>query len=221
MRFPFVPRAWHNAAIARLTAERNQLAKDLAAAEKDLAATEAELAGVSEKYTDTAIVNDCLTEELVDIRAKLAASMDAESALARQLHELAQPIEYNGTLTKAADVLEEHDAHRKALADALGPQKYHLNWDELIGEVVHLNEAVTERTADVERLTVQLGASEERARQAVQGLRPDEWESRPIDGAPAVRRDTPSEELQRALDRCKELDERLAVAEGRPKQVAS
>jgi chromosome segregation ATPase len=193
MRFPLIPRAWHDADVARLVAERDQLVKDLAA-------TEAELAGVSEKYTDTAIVNDCLTEDLSQARAKLA--------------------EYSSRRT-TAEVLEEHDVHRKALADALGDQNRHMNWDQLIAETTRLRQAATEWMADVERLTVQLGASEERARQAVQGLRPDEWESRPIDGAPAVRRDTPSEELQRALDRCKELDERLAVAEGRPKQVAS
>jgi predicted nucleic acid-binding Zn-ribbon protein len=129
MRFPFVPRAWHNAAIARLTAERNQLAKDLAAAEKDLAATEAELVGVSEKYTDTAIVNDCLTDDLSKARARLA--------------------EY-GSRRTTAEVLEEHDVHRKALADALGPQKYHLNWDQLIDEVTRLNKAAHAWKADYE-----------------------------------------------------------------------
>lgn len=72
--------------------------------------------------------------------------------------------------------------------------------------------------ADLEGLGARLKASEERARMAVQGLRPDEWESRPVDGAPRVRRDAPGEELQRALDRCAQLDERLAVAGGRPRR---
>ncbi|MGJ5831366.1 hypothetical protein [Streptomyces ossamyceticus] len=122
MRFPFVPRAWHDARIAALTAVQEQLAKDLAAAEK-------ELAGVSEKYTDTAIVNDCLTDDLAKARQRLA--------------------EYKGRRT-VAEVLEEHDVHRKALADALGDQKYHLNWDELIAEVARLDEAAHAWMADYE-----------------------------------------------------------------------
>jgi hypothetical protein len=61
MRSPFILRAWHDARVAALTAVQEQLARDLAAAE-------AELAGVSEKYTDTAIVNDCLTEDLSKAR---------------------------------------------------------------------------------------------------------------------------------------------------------
>ncbi len=84
MRFPFIFRAWHDADVARLTAERNQLAADLTQAE-------AELADVSEKYTDTAIVNDCLTEDLVKVREQLAETQQVESALARQIHERAQP----------------------------------------------------------------------------------------------------------------------------------
>jgi predicted nucleic acid-binding Zn-ribbon protein len=122
MRFPLILRAWHDADIARLTAERDQLAKDLAAAE-------AELAGVSEKYTDTAIVNDCLTEDLKQARIRLA--------------------EHSGRRT-VAEVLEEHDVHRKAIADALGPQKYHLNWDQLIDEVTRLNKAAHAWKADYE-----------------------------------------------------------------------
>lgn len=74
--------------------------------------------------------------------------------------------------------------------------------------------------ADLEGLGARLKASEERARQAVQGLRPDEWESRPVDGAPRVRRDTPSAELQRALDHCRALEERLAAAERQPRRAS-
>lgn len=122
MRFPFIFRAWRDADVARLTAERGQLAADLAQAER-------ELAGVSEKYTDTAIVNDCLTEDLAKARGRLA--------------------EYSGRRT-VADVLEEHDVHRKALADALGPQKYHLNWDQLIDGIDRLNKAAHAWKADYE-----------------------------------------------------------------------
>ena len=86
MRFPLVLRAWHDADVARLTAERDQLAADLAQAE-------AELEGVSEKYTDTAIVNDCLTDDLVKVRKQLAETQQVESALARQIHDMAQPVD--------------------------------------------------------------------------------------------------------------------------------
>lgn len=120
MRFPLTLRAWHDAAVARLVAERNQLAKDLAAAET-------ELAGVSEKYTDTAIVNDCLTEELTAARRRLA--------------------EFEGRRT-VPEVIEEYDVYRKALADALGDQMRHLNWDQLIADVARLNTAARDWMAD-------------------------------------------------------------------------
>ena len=106
----------------RIRAERNQFAKD-----RDAFKYAAETA--AGKYTDTAIVNDCLTEDLTKARAKLA--------------------EYSGRRT-VSDVLEEHDVHRKALADALGEQKWHLNWDQLITEVVQLNKAAHAWMADYE-----------------------------------------------------------------------
>ena len=46
---------------------------------------------LEEQLTATRIVNACLTEDLTEARAKLAASMDAESALARQIQELVHP----------------------------------------------------------------------------------------------------------------------------------
>jgi hypothetical protein len=49
-----------------------------------------------------------------------------------------------------SDVLVEHDVHRKALADTLGDQKRHLNWDQLIAEVGRLNTAAGEWMADHE-----------------------------------------------------------------------
>lgn len=48
------------------------------------------------------------------------------------------------------DALEEHDVHRKALADALGDQMRHLNWDQLIADVVRLNKAAHQWMADYE-----------------------------------------------------------------------
>lgn len=74
------------------------------------------------------------------------------------------------------DADEEHDVHRKALADALGKQKRHLGWDALIGEVGGL-------AASVADLTTRLLASEDRARTAKQRA---DVEGRPVDGASAV-----------------------------------
>lgn len=107
MRLPFVSRARHDAAVARLEAVRDRLAKDLAASEK-------ELAGVSEKWTDTAIVNDCLTEDLVKVRKQLADSRQVEGALAAQIHVLVgHELPPETGLNPMADVIRERDAERK------------------------------------------------------------------------------------------------------------
>lgn len=59
-----------------------------------------------------------------------------------------------------SDVLEQHDVHRKALADALGPQKWHLNWEQLLTEVACVlagdRKEAAEQKAVIERLTGQL-----------------------------------------------------------------
>jgi hypothetical protein len=81
----------------------------------------------SELYTDASIANGCLTNDLTAARKRLA--------------------EYGARRT-VSDVLEEHDVHRKALADALGDQKRHLNWDQLIAEVGRLNAAAEAWMAD-------------------------------------------------------------------------
>ncbi|WP_200309139.1 hypothetical protein [Streptomyces adelaidensis] len=85
MPLPFVSRRQHEAVLAdreRIRSERNQFAKD-----RDTYKSAAETA--AEKYTDAAIVNDRLTEELVEVRAKLADSMAVEGALAAQIHVMA------------------------------------------------------------------------------------------------------------------------------------
>ncbi|MDX2550184.1 hypothetical protein [Streptomyces stelliscabiei] len=115
MRFPLILRAWHDATVARLVAERDQLAKDLAAAE-------AELAGVSEKWTDTAIVNDCLTEDLTKLRKQLADSMAVEESLAAQIHVLVgHDLPPEAGLNPMADVIRERDAEKRR-ADRLQRQ---------------------------------------------------------------------------------------------------
>ena len=86
VQLPFVTRRRHERALAAEQAEtlRVKKVKDDWWQRHDRIAEE--LAAVS-------IVNACLTEDLTELRAKLAASMDAESALARQIHEMAQPVE--------------------------------------------------------------------------------------------------------------------------------
>jgi hypothetical protein len=87
----------------------------------------AELAALNEKFTDVSIVNNRLTEDLVTAAARIA--------------------EY-GIRRTVPEVLEEHDVHRKALADALGSQKYHLNWGQLTAEVARLRESAVAWMAD-------------------------------------------------------------------------
>jgi hypothetical protein len=81
----------------------------------------------AEQFIAISIVNDRLTDDLATARKRLA--------------------EY-GVRRTVADVLEEHDVHRKALADALGEQKRHLNWEQLTAEVARLNGAAEAWMAD-------------------------------------------------------------------------
>lgn len=109
----------------RFRDERNA-AREEASAYKAAAKTAAsQYLEADEKYVDACIVNELLTTDLTAAREKLA--------------------EYSGRRT-VAEVLEEHDAHRKALADALGEQKRHLGWDALIGEVGGLAGSVADLT---------------------------------------------------------------------------
>ncbi|MDX2513896.1 hypothetical protein PV355_01775 [Streptomyces stelliscabiei] len=83
----------------------------------------------AEELAATHIVNGCLTDDLTAARRRLA--------------------EFEGRRT-VSEVLEEDDVHRKALADALGDQMRHLNWDQLIAAVVRLNEAAHQWMSDYE-----------------------------------------------------------------------
>lgn len=104
----------------RIRGERNQFAED-----RDAFKYAAEAS--AEKFTDISIVNECLTSDLAEARERLT--------------------EY-GIRRTVPDVLEEHDVHRKELADALGDHKRHLNWGQLIAEVVVLAKAAGEWMAD-------------------------------------------------------------------------
>ena len=119
----------------RLIAERDEALEE-AAAHKAAAKTAArQFTEADEKYVDTCIVNEHLTTDLTAARERLA--------------------EFAGRRT-VAEVLEEHDVPRKALADALGEQKRHLGWDALIGEAGGLASSVAELQKRVAHLEMEL-----------------------------------------------------------------
>jgi hypothetical protein len=121
VKLPFVSRRRYTRDLAHQ--ERGwQLFTETAAAHH-----RAELADLNERYTAVCIVNTCLTEDLATAAARIA--------------------EY-GIRRTVPEVLEEHDVHRKALADTLGEQKRHLNWGQLIAEVGQLNGAAVAWMAD-------------------------------------------------------------------------
>lgn len=105
MRFPLILRAWHDVAVARLTAERDQLAKDLAASEK-------ELAGVSEKYTDTALHDQCALILPLPTRCphreQLKQRLVDEPVLRSAFGAIADGIDYDADLAAfAGELLDE------------------------------------------------------------------------------------------------------------------
>lgn len=78
------------------------------------------------------------------------------------------------TEQRTINLQDEHEAHRKALADALGPQKYHLNWDQLIAETARLEAACSEWMADVSKANAerdQLRAAADRAAEVCHWVR--------------------------------------------------
>ncbi|WP_159056574.1 hypothetical protein [Streptomyces yokosukanensis] len=130
MRWPIVSRRRYETDLAAAKAETDRQRELRVKAEKGEATARfnrqqvlEQNASLDEKYADVCIVNEHLTDDLTKARERIA--------------------QY-GVRRTVPDVLEEHDVHRKALADALGPQKRHLNWDQLIAEAARLNAAATE-----------------------------------------------------------------------------
>lgn len=127
---------------ADLAARNERLAAALAEALEEASAHKAaaktaarQFVEADEKYVDTCIVNELLTSDLTKAREKLA--------------------EFAGRRT-VAEVLEEHDVHRQALADALGEEKRHLGWDALIGEAGGVASSVAELQKRVKHLEKEL-----------------------------------------------------------------
>ena len=86
-----------------------------------------EAAYASEQNTDITIVNQRLTEDLAATRRELADVRKVEESLARQIHEMAQPVEPSDEEVDAAQLRLELDAERsradhlqKELDNALG-----------------------------------------------------------------------------------------------------
>lgn len=71
-----------------------------------------EAAYAAEQNTDITIVNQRLTEDLAATRRELADVRKVEESLARQIHEMAQPVEPSDEEVDAAKLRLELDAER-------------------------------------------------------------------------------------------------------------
>lgn len=206
MRFPFVSRRRYAADLTAARAEAGRLReqRDTAVRDEETARFNRErilsqYTDLDEKYTDTNIINEVLTHELAALKGRLA--------------------EY-GSARTVSDVLVEHDVHRKAIADALGEQKYHLNWDQLITEVGRLGKACKEWMADhaaaterAARLEAELDDARllaSRLTAAVESRQQAADLERPVDEAPLSRKEGPSARLRRERHRVRLLEQRLS-----------
>jgi hypothetical protein len=72
-----------------------------------------EAAYAAEQNTATTIVNQRLTEDLAATRRELADVRKVEGSLARQIHEMAQPVEPSDEEVDAAQLRLELDAERR------------------------------------------------------------------------------------------------------------
>lgn len=72
-----------------------------------------EAAYAAEQNTGTTIVNQRLTEDLAAVRRELAAVREVEESLAKQIHEMAQPVEPSDDEVDAAQLRLELDAERR------------------------------------------------------------------------------------------------------------
>ena len=72
-----------------------------------------EAAYAAEQNTDIAIVNQRLTKDLAAARRELADVRKVEESLARQIHEMAQPVEPSDEEVGAAQLRLELDAERR------------------------------------------------------------------------------------------------------------
>jgi chromosome segregation ATPase len=146
-------------------------------------------------------------------RSRYDRALAAERATTRHV---AQRLDSMGTELAAVreqlastDQAAEHEARRKALADALGEDKQHYTWDQLITQVAGLRQAGIDwmATADRERSRadgLQKVVDSARARAAE-----DKELARPVDGGSAGPLSS-SARLRREKGRADKLAERLA-----------
>lgn len=159
MRLPFISRRQHDAEIAVVRAAAAYNAEQLEA---------------------TSIVNTRLAEDLTALGAKLSASMGAESALARQIHEMSQPVEPTDSELDAITRLTNERNRETERAERLQ------------AELDDARLLATRLTSVVE------------SRQTLDD------QARPIDAAAPARREGPSARLRRERDRVRKLEERLS-----------
>ena len=112
----------------RIRGERNQFKQD-----RDTARYNREQA--LRQLADAAANNRRVQERNLELGRRISALAESDPEYAAHLER------------QMAEVLEEHDVHRKALADALGDQKRHLNWEQLIGEAGRLAGSAIEQLA--------------------------------------------------------------------------
>lgn len=82
MRFPFISLRQHNTEIDSLRKRVLDTEARHDAAEEERRRLASQYTALEERYTDTAIVNECLTHDLANARAQLAAQ-DTDDWLAR------------------------------------------------------------------------------------------------------------------------------------------
>ncbi|WP_030344874.1 hypothetical protein [Streptomyces sp. NRRL S-1022] len=90
MKLPFVSRTEHEAVLAdreRIRSERDQFAKDRDTQRAVARKATDQYAALNERYTDTAIVNECLTHDLTVAREQLAAHEKGSRKDWRSLYE--------------------------------------------------------------------------------------------------------------------------------------
>lgn len=192
MKLPFVLRSHHERELDYVKADRERIRGERNQFEKDRDAFKYTAETVAEKYTDTALVNDRLTEDLAKAREQLAASMDVEGALARQIHEMAQPVEpTDSELDDITRLTRERDSEKQR-ADLL---------------LSYLD------SADMKAIK----QWDKRVQAHEQWVRPTNPDDRPYEGG-SGRPMHPAVELRRALERCLALQARL---DGRGKEPSS
>lgn len=103
------------------------------------------------------------SEESEGERRVLAARLTVEANANIRLDGRIKALTGQGKTRTASDVLEEHDVHRKALADALGDQKRHLNWGQLVDEVARLHKSAVAWMEDTASVVRRLDAERQRA----------------------------------------------------------